>query len=410
MLRRSFLITCCLLIGVNALTQQLGFTIPDGTKKVRIPFELHHNLMVIPVILNNILPLKFVLDTGVRTTILTEKTFTDILKLEYDKHIVISGAGGEKLVDAYITNGVTLEIPGVKGEGHAVLVLENDYIEMSNFLGTQVNGILGYEVFSRFIVDINFETKILTLIKPEYFKPKRRYHQLPVTIEDTKPYILANIQQQNGKNVDVKLMIDTGASHGLLLEKESHKDIQNPNPCINSNIGRGLGGELKGRIGRINSLEMGNYTFEQVVATYPEPNSYLDSLKRGDVYRNGTIGGEIASRFNIIFDYPNEKLYLKKNSKFKKKFEYNISGVIVKATGPWLSEYVIDEIRIGSSAEKAGLKEGDKILSVNNVEVKETTLERVIGYFNTKHNKLIAMEVERDGVKLKKKFRLQRQI
>ena len=389
---------------------KLGFQLPEGVKKVRVPFELHHNLVVVPVILNNILPLKFILDTGVRTTILTEKTFTDILDLEYHKHIVISGAGGQKLVDAYITNGVTLEIPGVKGEGHAMLVLENDYIELSNFLGVPVNGVLGYELFSRFVVDINFESGIITISDPEYFKPKRRYHDINISIEDTKPYINARMQQENGLGMDLKLMIDTGASHGLLLEQETHDSICVPKQNIPSNIGRGLGGDLKGKIARVNELSFANYEFNDVIATFPDANSYMDSLKRGDVYRNGTLGGEIMTRFNVIFDYPHEKLYLKKNSKFRKNFEYNISGVIIKATGPYLQDYVIDEVRIGSSAEKAGLQKGDKILTVNNSRVREVKLENVIGYFNAKHNKLINVEIERDGEIYRKKFRLERQI
>lgn len=406
-----FLTLIVVLFGTSCFGQQLGFRIPDGVKKVKIPFQLHHNLVVIPVILNNLLPLKFILDTGVRTTILTERTFSDILNLTYDKHIVISGAGGEKLVDAYITNGVTLEIPGVKGEGHAVLVLENDYIELSNFLGTQVNGILGYEVFSRFIVDINFETKMITLIKPEFFKPKKRYSSVPITIEDTKPYVLVNVKQkEEEKNINLKLMVDTGASHGLLIEEESHEDIYLPSPNIQSTIGRGLAGDLKGKIGRVNSLSIGDYEFKQVITTFPETNTYMDSLKRNDVYRNGTIGGEIMSRFNVIFDYSGGKLYIKKNSRFNKKFEYNISGVIIKATGAMLQDYVIDDIRIGSSAEKAGLLKGDKILSVNNVAVQNAKLEQVIGYFNSKHNKFIKVEIERNGNVFKKKFRLERQI
>ncbi|MDH5474917.1 MAG: aspartyl protease family protein [Cyclobacteriaceae bacterium] len=390
--------------------QRLGFNIPDGVKKVKVPFQLHHNLVIIPVILNNTLPLKFVLDTGVRTTILTEKTYSDILNLEYDKHIVISGVGGGKLVNAYITNGVTLEIPGIKGEGHAVLVLENDYIELSNYLGTDVNGILGYEVFSRFIVEINFESKILTLIKPEYYKPKKKYRKIPISIEDTKPYIIANLEQSNGKVIEIKLMVDSGASHGLLLEEGSHDEIYIPSPYIDSNIGRGLAGDLTGKIGREKALIFGSYFFKDIVTTFPNSNNYLDSIKRGYVYRNGTIGGEIISRFKIIFNYSEGALYLKKNSKYNKKFEYNISGVIIKAKGLKLNDYVIEEVRKGSSAQIAGLLKGDKIISVNNMSVKNATLEEVIGYINSKHNKLIKVEIYRKGYVIKKKFRVERQI
>jgi hypothetical protein len=74
--------------------QNLGFSLSDGKKRVQIPIEIHNNLIVIPVVLNDALPLKFILDTGVRTTILTQKTFTDILNLVYTRKYTIAGPGG----------------------------------------------------------------------------------------------------------------------------------------------------------------------------------------------------------------------------------------------------------------------------------------------------------------------------
>ena len=55
------LVLAFLLRGSNSFAQQLGFRIINGQKRVRIPFELYSNLIVVPVILNNQLPLKFVL-------------------------------------------------------------------------------------------------------------------------------------------------------------------------------------------------------------------------------------------------------------------------------------------------------------------------------------------------------------
>ncbi|MCE2895924.1 MAG: hypothetical protein LW721_15935, partial [Flammeovirgaceae bacterium] len=53
----------------NSQTQVLGFSMPPGVEKVEIPIEIHNNLVVVPVIINNQLPLKFIIDTGVRTAI-----------------------------------------------------------------------------------------------------------------------------------------------------------------------------------------------------------------------------------------------------------------------------------------------------------------------------------------------------
>src|SRR5689334_13841398 len=249
---RSVLILFLVVLSFMSLqgqNQNLGFQLVGGKKKVHIPIEIHNNLIVVPVVLNDALPLKFILDTGVRTTILTQKTFTDILNLPYSRKYTISGPGGINLVDAYVTNNVSLELPGVSGKGHAMLVLGQDYLELRNYLGTDVHGILGYELFSRFIIQIDYEKKLLTLMLPEKFHKGRKYQAIPITIEDTKPYVNASVVFKNGKVLKAKLLMDSGASHGLMLEPTSSDIIQVPQNAVSSLIGRGLGGEIVGKVG-----------------------------------------------------------------------------------------------------------------------------------------------------------------
>ena len=174
--------------SLHALGQVLGFALADGKKRVQIPIEIYNNLIVVPVVLNGALPLKFILDTGVRTAILTEKTFSDILNLSYSRKYSISGPGGEQIIDAYITNNVSLELPGVTGRGHALLVLGEDYLELRNYLGTDVHGILGYELFSRFIIEVDYDKKVLTLSVPTRFRKKGKYQSIPINASNLACY------------------------------------------------------------------------------------------------------------------------------------------------------------------------------------------------------------------------------
>lgn len=391
--------------------QILGFSLADGRSKVQMPIELHNNLPVIPVVVNGQLPLKFILDTGVRTTILTEKAFGDILNLKYTRKYVIGGAGGEKFVEAYITNNVSLDLPGVHGEGHSLLVLDQDYLELRNYLGTDVHGVLGYELFSRFIVQIDYDKKILTLMLPERFRERPRFMKMPITIEDTKPYVHSFVEVSDTARVPVKLLLDSGASHGLILEPDSGQHIATPAVHIKSIIGRGLGGIITGRIARINSLHLGKYEIEDVIANFPDENSYMDTLKTSRVVaRNGAIGGEILSRFTIIFNFPKETVYLRKNPAFKKKFYYNLSGLTVKAKGARLRKYEITDVRENSAAHKAGIQIGDNILSINGLPATELDLNTVNGLFNLRPGKRVVIVLERNAKTIKKEMRLENQI
>jgi len=403
----------CLLFvfpSVRTFSQVLGFSLADGRKKVEIPIEIYNNLIVVPVVLNGALPLKFILDTGVRTAILTQKTFSDILNLSYSRKYTISGPGGEQIIDAYITNNVSLELPGVTGRGHALLVLGQDYLELRNYLGTDVHGILGYELFSRFIIEVDYEKKMLTLSVPQRFKKKRKYQAIPIKIEDTKPYVTTSVVFSDGTQISAKLLVDSGASHGLMLEPTSDPRIVVPATSVSSIIGRGLGGEITGKVGRIQSVKLGDYEVKNVIANFPDPNSYFDSLKLGATQRNGAIGGEILSRFNVIFNFPKEEIYLRKNAAFKRKFHYNLSGLTVKAKGSRLNVFEVTEVRQKSTADIAGVLAGDLIVSINGINTRALDLNTINGYFNHKPGKKINLVVDRKGEQLRLSFELEDQI
>jgi len=394
-----------------AQTQNLGFNLQDGKKKVQIPIEVHNNLIVVRVVLNDVIPLKFIIDTGVRTAILTQKSFSDILKLNYSRKYTIAGPGGEKLIDAYVANNVSLTLSGVAGKGHALLVLEEDYLELRNQLGTDVHGILGYELFSRFIIKIDYQHKIMTLMLPEKFKTKRGYEVIPIRIQDTKPYLLAPIGINSAHSLNAKLMVDTGASHGLLLEPDTDPRINLPEKHVDNIIGRGIGGVITGKTARIESLELGNYVIPKVLANFPDSNSYFsDTIKYARIDRNGTLGGEILSRFTVIFNFPQEKLYLKKNSEFKKNFYFNLSGLQLKAKGSSLNVFEIADVRENSPGANAGALKGDLLISINGISARELRLSEINGLLNTKPGKRIRLELQNNGEKKIIDFRLEDQI
>jgi hypothetical protein len=412
MLNRIFCLAALLFYTQFSYGQHvLGFSLSEGVSKVEIPIEIHNNLVVVPIILNNQLPLKFIIDTGVRTAILTEKAYSDILNLSYSRKYSISGPGGQKLVDAYVTSNVTLDMPGVHGEGHTLLVLDEDYLELKNSMGTEVHGILGYELFSRFVVKVDYEAKRLTLTMPTKFKPKKSYDVIPITVEDTKPFIHADLQLSDNTTIDGKFLVDSGASHGLFLEINSDPHITVPSKNIDAVLGRGIGGVITGKIARIKFIKIGKYQVNNLIANFPDEYVYSDSLKKDRLSaRNGSIGGDLLSRFTVIFDFPAEKIYLKKNGSYKKKFYYNLSGLTIRAIGARLMEYEVSDVRENTSAQKAGVLRGDRILSINGISLVDQTLSNVNSFFNAKPGKKIRMELLRNGQRIKKEFVLESQV
>ena len=411
-LKKLFALLFCILAiaqfspGLKA--QYFGFKINSGKKSIRLDYEVFNNLVVIPLKMNNLIPMKFVMDTGVRSTIITDKDLTETLNLPFNRVITINGPGDFSILEAYVVSQVNLFFDGVTGYDQTILVLKDDYLKLRNFLGTDVNGMIGYDLYNRFVMGFDFPNKTVSLCEPRKFIPPKRFCVLPLIIEDTKPYIWATVVTSDTTHVRVKLMIDTGASHSLMLKEDPVNGIKLPEKYINTEIGRGLGGAIDGKLAKIKSLKIGDFTFTNLVTSFPDPDNYPDTL--GITERGGTLGGEILTRFITYFDYRHGKLYLKKNQNYDREFGYNMSGLTILAEGDDLKTFKISHVRKDSPAERADLRINDSIISINGLTNQELTLNEIYRIFNYKPGRVVRIYLQRDKEVLKKQFVLEDQI
>jgi len=386
--------------------KEFGFKVPENIKSIEIPFEKHNNLIIIPVTINRFLTLKFILDTGVETAILTEKLYSDILNVNYLREITIAGPGVIDSVQAYAANQITFSLPGgIIGHNMNMLVLKEDYLKLSENIGDDVHGIIGYDLFSRFVVEVDYDNSIITLYNPKRYKKSRSATEVPIHIKNTKPFIEAAIRQDSNRtNLDI--MIDTGASHAALIDYGFVNTIDLPQERIVTRLGRGIAGEIPGYIGRMDSVKIGQFEFDEVLVSAPFEGAYNKVIKRGA--RIGTFGGELLTRFKVTFDYPNEKIYLKKSDEYKDDFEYDMSGLTLNAIGKRLDTLVVASVQKDSPAAKADIKKGDIIYKINGRNLKTHILSDILGLLRKRDSKKIRVKLYRDGEKIKKKFRLKR--
>lgn len=388
------------------LPSDLGFKLLNNRKSVKIPFKGVSNLIVIPVMVENQIPLQFVLDTGVKTAILTDRIYGDLIGINYVRKYTLRGAGKFQVVEAYVASDVSFYLPDIEGNSLTLIVLEEDYLDLSSQLGFKVDGILGYDFFSRFVVKIDYESQELTIYDPKYFKPPKRHKKVKLKIENTKPYIELMMREKEGtKERPLSLMLDTGASHALLLHQdESNKRYSLPEKTLFSTLGRGLGGDVFGHIGRIESLRLQDFYFEQVLASFPQDSTYGNAEDWSD--RGGTIGGNFLNRFTVTIDYPGEAVYLKKGRRFKEPFVFNKSGLTLVAKGPALNSFEIQEVQEDSPAYHAGVRVGDKLLKINGQNASNLELSTILEILAKHEGKKIKLLMERNGKKFKVLFRL----
>ena len=407
---KLFILALLIVLGIlscNAQTE-IGFFIPNDGKRVEIPFENYNNLIVIKGVVNNRLPLNFIFDTGVHTSIITDKTLSDMMKVKYDRMYTMSGIGEHKEFNVYLANGVAVDFPDLIGRSLNMLVLEEDYLLLRNYLGTAVHGILGTDLLQNLVTTIDYENHKLIFQTPESFKPSRKAVAIPIVIHDSKPYIILPVTLLDGTKLNAKLLIDTGASHALLLELFAEPKIKIQENFINTVLGRGLAGTIEGWIGRVKDLDVGNIPFKNIITFFTDTNSYNKNyVLQG---RNGTIGGDLLGRFKITIDYARQMMYFEHNTSYKLPFEYNMAGFDIVGSGDLFEKLEVVNVVEKSPAYVAGMRVGDIVIQMNGRFGKDLTVNEFNNILRSRPGKVIKVVVLRNKVKMRFKFQLKRLI
>ena len=386
--------------------EKIGFELPEHKNKVRLSFKLLNNLIVIPIKINGAITLNFILDTGSPTPILTEKVFAELLQMKYARELVIRGPGIIDSVHAYVANDITLLLKEeVIGNNIDMLVLQEDYLELSKNLGEKVYGIIGADVFKNFVIHIDYFRKIITIYDPKKYKPQRKFIEFSMKIYQEKPYF-SIFFADSLKKTSLDVLIDTGASHTALLDHKYADAFCTADSTLVTRLGKGISGEIPGFLCRIDSIIIDDFSFVNPIISVPFQGVYNKAIKRGA--NVGTIGGELLKRFIVVFDYPGEKIYLKKGLNYKKPFEYDMSGMNLKATGTQFDVLTVDYIKKGGPADKVGVKVDDEIFSINGRTLKNHKLSEINSLLSRKEGLKIRCVIIRNKKKYKKTFRLKR--
>jgi predicted aspartyl protease len=408
LLRISLLMMLLAVGGHTARAQLLGMFLANDGKQgvVTMPFESVSNLIVLPVHFNGVLPLKFVLDTGAKNTILIHKEFAQLLGLAYEREITLYGADLSTPIPAYLVRNIDLELPGLNAQRQSILVLENDVFSFEKSTGVPISGILGIDFFRRFIVKIDYANKRISFYEKAAFdEPLHKYEKVPIEVVNGRMYLNTPIRLTPETTLETRLLLDTGAATSLIVNTNRKDSLILPKSAVKGNIARGLGGNVMGYTGRVEHFALGHYDFENVVTHFQQlDDSLAMRVVNAGQWREGIVGGEVLARFHIVFDYNGAVLYLRPNRNFKKKIRYDKSGIFLISTGLGLDTYEVDYVQPNSPAYEAGVRLGDVLRKVNGMSVTFSSLAGITGKLQGKSGKRIKLEVLRQGQRLRFSF------
>jgi len=370
-----------------------SFDLSPNRKHIKIPFRLVRNMIVIKLNINDKGPFNFVLDTGVGLMIVTKPDLVDSINLQSKRIVKIGGLGEGDDAEAYITSILNVQIPGLVSDDVNAAILKKDYFNLSDYLGIPIDGLLGYEFFDNLAIGIDFSDSTLNICRPADLHPFRKGNKIPITIEDRKPYLQAIITFPDGKKLDSKLIIDIGAGHPVSIENMV-KNNGLPKAVIAANLGIGLNGPIDGYLSRIAEIQLGKYKIENVLASFPD-----DTKKQMEstVARDGNLGIGMLEKFKVIFDYPDNVMYLKPGPLYKEPFEHDMSGLEYYSDGDGYKHVIIGRVERGSPADEVGLEKGDEIVSINLRPVSKMSLDDIDGIFKSKDGRSLLLEIYHDN-------------
>lgn len=425
---------------VVSVFAQEGFQFEKGVYKTSVPFKLINNLVFVPIKVNGI-ELNFLLDTGVAETILFSLEEKKEVRFFNAEKVLLKGLGNQAAVEGLKSTNNTLEFSDLMIKNHMLYIVLDPEFNLSSHIGIPVNGIIGYQFFRNNLVEVNYHKKRIIIHQNNErnrTKFEKKFNTIPITIEKFKPYVNSTVTIDNHEVV-VKLLIDIGNSDAVWLFQDRSAFIKVPVKNFDDFLGRGFSGDVEGKRGRLQKFKMADFEFSAPVAAFPDSVSIRNVTMVPD--RMGSVGGEIMKRFNVVFDYQNQRLHLKKNSEFSTPFSYNKSGVEIQHNGlQWIQETVrmetvplaskygestgigpktdfkykfklkpifeIANVRKNSPAAIAGLQKGDLIISINTIVPYKYTLQEINTLFKSIDQKWITLEVERQKQILKFSFQL----
>ena len=324
--------------------------IADAGGTTRIPFDLVNNHIYVNGSLDG-KPARFLVDTG----------GVNLLTPAAAQKFGVAGEGklaargvGDQAVDLSLAHAKEVRVGGAVLDKPVFYVI--DLGDLPSVEGVESDGLVGYEMFRRFGVTIDYARREITLTEPAKFAPPAGATVLPFELDDRIPIVSGTLDGQ-----PVRLSVDTGSRSSLTMHSpfvREHGLVEKYRAAPEAVVGWGVGGPSRARPARLGTLVLGGLRIEGIAGDLYTGDK--GSFANPDLA--GNLGGAVFRRFTMAFDYANKRLYLAPNAEFGKPDPFDRSGLFLLGKDDAL---LVADVAPDSAAARAGLETNDRIVSVD---------------------------------------------
>lgn len=288
--------------GHSASLPLPALAFPKGTSVVEMPFVERRNHIVVEAEIEGKGRLPCTLDTGARGTVLFGDSLVRALGLVPAGEARVKGVGAGEATAASLYTGVHVALGGLQLSDLAIVAMPDSSVSIKPMKGSLA---LGRGLWEQVVAEIDWDTHRVRLHDPAAWHYAGHGAVVPLSFDaGGTPFVVASVTLPGGQPFDVRLVLDTGASHPLQLEPGTDPRIVAPRG-ERRKIGHGASGQVFGTVGTA-TFTLGGVTFRDLPVTYPDASLNLPASGR----RQGNLGSGLLRRFHVILDYPHQQMIL----------------------------------------------------------------------------------------------------
>jgi hypothetical protein len=349
---------------------------PTLSNPIEIPFVIEGGHIIVEASIDGTAPRPFMFDTGARITLTPD--------VAHALNAVVVGSGrvggiGSKISHVDKIKVGRIAIGPATIEQPTVSVVEMPNILLDRGARPRLAGLIGSELLARYAVSVDFQRRLLILNSPGY-RPQSVAFSLPlglIILPDglSHPSITVEIDGVTGD-----FLIDTGASGQILVSEkfqQQHQPFAAIAPILRFLSPGGIGGHVNVQMGFGKRLQIGPTTLTPPVV------SGVDEVRGSNLGRgmashiSGVIGTAILAHFIVTIDYQSVRAYFEPVAGRPLPTALHGTGMILDK--PDHEAFEILDILKGSSADRAGLRRGDRIVEVAGHPARDLSTSDVLG-------------------------------
>jgi hypothetical protein len=337
-----------------------------------LPFETTGGRVYVPTSIGG-RDVPMILDSGAGVTLIDIDLAKDI-RAKSDGEIPVGGAG-EQAQKGAILKDTTVWLSGKTAQSTVFLAMPLK--PLFPFEGRRMPGILGADLFNRYVVQIDYPAAKVRLYDPATYKHGGKSPSLPIRFANNLPQIDVKLDVPTLGLTPAVAMIDTGASGTVTLtaqfEKKHGLAAKLPKGPV-APLSGGVGGLTQGRLLRLNNVQIGEHSLAKPVGTLTISQGGATGTAAG---YDLLIGADILRRFVVTFDYAQKRVWFEPGTNLKAPFGVDHAGILLKADGPEFREFFVYGTIPESPAAEAGLQAGDELTHVDGDPLNPYTLDQV---------------------------------